>query len=177
MSNENYINHYVEILTNTMTDAVIRNISLQANSKVSEDVIKALESRIEELNNAVNRYQQGQSDEVVSLKSSIENHLNTITRLNSEISQLNTMRGEYENTKNQVQHIDTFRNALAKERDDHKKVCQEYDKRILELNDRIEYLQLTPAKRKKIDDEKAKQVETPSVLPITQETLKDGGEF
>ena len=86
--------------------------------------------------------------------------------MNNELNDLRRQRGEFEAVKSQVQHVDTFRNELVK--------AQE---KIKELNAQIEYLQLTPAKRKKIDDEKAKQVETPSVLPITQETLKDGGEF
>ena len=50
MSNENYVNHYVEILTSTMTDAVIRNISLQANGKISESVITEQQSKIDKLN-------------------------------------------------------------------------------------------------------------------------------
>lgn len=176
MSNENYVNHYVEILTSTMTDAVIRNISLQANAKISEEVINDLKRQLEGAYAEIGNFQNGQSAEIESLKSSIDGHLNTITRLNNEITTLNTMRNEFENTKNQVQHINTFRNELVKARDEHQKVCEQYESRITELNDKIEYLQLTPAKRKKIDDEKAKQVGT-SVLPISQEPIKDGGSF
>ena len=50
MSNETYVNHYVEILTSTMTDAVMRNISLQANAKISEGVIVEYQNKIEKLN-------------------------------------------------------------------------------------------------------------------------------
>jgi chromosome segregation ATPase len=187
---ENYVNHYVEILTGTMTDAVIRNISLQANAKISDEIIAELNRQIEGLNSSLEGYEKGQNSEVENLKSSINEHLATITRLNNDIANLNTMRGEYENIKHQVQHVDTFRNELVKARDEHKKVCDQYESRILglntehqvkisELNDRIEYLQLTPAKRKKIDDEKAKQVEPilNGVLPIMQEPIKDGGSF
>ena len=53
MSNENYVNHYVEILTSTMTDAVIRNISLQANAKISENVIGEQQNKIEKLNSEI----------------------------------------------------------------------------------------------------------------------------
>jgi chromosome segregation ATPase len=187
---ENYVNHYVEILTSTMTDAVVRNISLQANARISEEVIADLNRQIEGLTADIGRYENGQSTEIDGLKNSITDHLNTITRLNNEITNLNTMRNEYENVKHQVQHVDTFRNELAKERDLHQKTRNEYDSRISqlntefqvkisELNDRIEYLQLTPAKRKKIDDEKAKQAEPilNGVLPIMQEPIKDGGSF
>jgi chromosome segregation ATPase len=176
---ENYVNHYVEILTSTMTDAVVRNISLQANARISEEVIADLNRQIEGLTADIGRYENGQSTEIDGLKNSITDHLNTITRLNNEITNLNTMRNEYENVKHQVQHVDTFRNELVKTRDEHKKVCDQYESRISDLNNRIEYLQLTPAKRKKIDDEKAKQVEPilNGILPIMQEPIKDGGSF
>lgn len=182
MSNENYVNHYVEILTSTMTDAVIRNISLQANARISEEVIADLNRQLEGVHAEIGKLQNGESAQVESLKSSINEHLNTITRLNGEIANLNNMRNEFENTKNQIQHVNTFRNELVKAREEHKKVCDVYESRISELNEKIEYLQLTPAKRKKIDDEKAKQAEKTSItevfdLPITQEPIKDGGSF
>jgi hypothetical protein len=69
---------------------------------------------------------------------------------------------------------------LIKERENHKKTCDDYELKLKELNDRIEYLQLTPAKRKKIDEEKNKVVEVieeASVLPITEDVIKDGGSF
>ena len=50
MGNEKYLNYYVEILTNTLTDAVIRNVSLQANARISEDVINDKEKRITDKN-------------------------------------------------------------------------------------------------------------------------------
>lgn len=179
MSGENYINHYVEILTGTMTDAVIRNISLQANAKISEEIITELNRQIQGLKSSLEGYENGQSTQIEGLNNSINEHLATISKLNNEIVNLNTMRGEYENIKHQVQHIDTFRNELVKSRDEQKKVCEQYESRISELNDKIEYLQLTPAKRKKIDDEKAKLAEPMmnGVLPIMQEPIKDGGSF
>jgi chromosome segregation ATPase len=179
MSGENYINHYVEILTGTMTDAVIRNISLQANEKISEEIITELNRQIEGLNSSLEGYENGQNTQIEGLNNSINEHLATISKLNNEIANLNAMRGEYENIKHQVQHIDTFRNELVKSRDEQKKVCEQYEFRISELNDKIEYLQLTPAKRKKIDDEKAKLAEPMmnGVLPIMQEPIKDGGSF
>ena len=49
MSNENYLNHYVEIMTSTMTDVIVRNISLQANARVTEEVVEEQAKRIQEL--------------------------------------------------------------------------------------------------------------------------------
>lgn len=170
MGNEKYLSYYVEVLTGTMTDAVIRNISLQANAKVTEDVINEQANRIESLQNELGKINSGAEDV-------IKGHLNTINSLNSQLAELNKMRGEYESNKHQVGHVDTFRTELAKEREAHLKTRNTYEDRITELNTQIEYLQLTPAKRKKIDEANKPVEEFSSVLPLTDDTIKDGGSF
>ena len=76
MSNENYVNHYVEILTSTMTDAVIRNISLQANAKISEGVITEQQSKIDKLNSEIEKIlnvsEAEKNNHVVNLNDKIE---------------------------------------------------------------------------------------------------------
>lgn len=165
MSNEKYVNYYVEILTNTLTDAVIRNVSLQANAKVNEDVIKNQAELVENLKN---------------LENTVQEHVNTINSLKNEIAVLNSYKIENENIKSQLQHIDTFRNELLK--------CREESEK---LKEHIEYLQLTPAKRKKIDEQKSfllkkeqEQINQPkqSKANIIKQNLpglvvKDGGSF
>lgn len=162
MNNEKYVNYYVEILTNTLTDAVIRNVSLQANAKINEDVIKDQAELIEKLK---------------SLENNVQEHLNTINSLKNEIDTLNNFKFENENIKSQLQHIDTFRNELLK--------CRE---ETLNLKKHNEYLQLTPAKRKKIDEQKAlllkkeqEQINQPKANIIKQNlpglVVKDGGSF
>lgn len=173
MGNEKYLNYYVEILTGTMTDAVIRNISLQANARVTEEVINEQSATIEKLKNDLLNVNSGKDG-------TIKGHLDTINSLNNQLSELNKMKGEYETVKHQVDHVNTFRSELIKEREEHLKTRNAYEDRITELNTQIEYLQLTPAKRKKIDEEKTKQVEVieeiVSVLPL-DDTTKDGGSF
>jgi predicted nuclease with TOPRIM domain len=159
MSNENYVNHYVEILTSTMTDAVIRNISLQANGKISESVIAEQQSKI---------------DKLIS-------EINTIESLQNTVNELSGMKAEYENIKHQANHVDTFRSELIKERELHQQTRNNYELKIKELNEKIDYLQLTPAKRKKIDDSKlTPTIEvtegTPTLFNIDT-TIKDGGSF
>ena len=171
MGNEKYLNYYVEVLTNTMTDAVIRNISLQANARVTEEVITEQAKTIDGLKVEVERYK--------SEKENLSKGQNdTINDLNNKLSDYNRMKAEYENIKHQVTHVDTFRNELVKERENHQKTRDEYENKIKELNGQIEYLQLTPAKRKKIDEEKNKQVEVveSSALPL-EDLTKDGGSF
>jgi chromosome segregation ATPase len=169
MSNEKYLNYYVEILTGTMTDAVIRNVSLQANARVTEEILEEQAKRIEELSVLEANRGAETNAEVLKLNGTITNLNTTIGNLNNELNDLRRQRGEFEAVKNQVQHVDTFRNELVK--------AQE---KIKELNAHIEYLQLTPAKRKKIDDAKqTKTVDgvTAEVKVETTETIKDGGSF
>ena len=158
MGNEKYLNYYVEILTGTMTDAVIRNVSLQANARVTEELVNEQAKRIEELSVIeANRSSESES-EISGLRT-------TITNLNNELADLRRQKNEFENVKHQVQHVDTFRNELVKAQD-----------KIRELNEQIEYLQLTPAKRKKIDE--AKQTKTVDVFSAeSTDTIKDGGSF
>lgn len=190
MGNEKYLNYYVEILTGTMTDAVIRNISLQANARVTEDVLSSQTKRNEDLIQQVNNLndeikrlkesnQQSENVKITDLENKVKGHLDRIGDLEKQLNDLNRMKGEYENIKHQVTHVDTFRNELIKERENHKKTRDEYENKIKELNSQIEYLQLTPAKRKKIDEEKNKKVEVvevSSALPL-EDLTKDGGSF
>tara|TARA_R110000868_G_scaffold5635_1_gene33375 strand:+ start:1217 stop:1795 length:579 start_codon:yes stop_codon:yes gene_type:complete len=192
MSNENYVNHYVEILTSTMTDAVIRNISLQANGKISESVITEQQSKIDKLNSEIERLtlqieknlnasETEKNNQITNLNGKIEEQKNSISNLETQIHELNNMKGVYENSKHQMDHIDTFKNELIKERDLHQQTRNDYELKIKELNEKIEYLQLTPAKRKKIDDSKLTPIvevieATPTLFNIDT-IIKDGGSF
>jgi len=169
MNNEKYLNYYIETLTGTMTDAIIRNISLQANARVTEELIGEQVKRIEELSAMEANRNSENETEITNLNSKLEN-------LNKELNELKNQKVEFENVKHQVQHIDTFRSELVKERDLHQKTRLTYDKMIKELKQQIDYLQLTPAKRKKIDE--AKTTKTVDVFSneIT-DTIKDGGSF
>jgi len=165
MSNENYLNHYVEIMTSTMTDVIVRNISLQANARVTEEVVEEQAKRIQELS-VIEANRNAETDvEFTRLNDTIANLNTTIANLNNELSDLRSQRGEFESVKSQAKHVDTFRNELVKAQ-----------ATIKELNEQIEYLQLTPAKRKKIDD--AKQTKTVDVFSAeSTDTIKDGGSF
>ena len=176
MSNEKYLNYYVEILTNTMTDAVVRNVSLQANARVTEELVNEQAKRIEELSVMEANRNSEKDSEVDRLNSVIANLNNSVANLNNELNDLRRQKNEFENVKHQVQHVDTFRNELLKERDLHQQTRNGYEYKIKELNEQIEYLQLTPAKRKKIDD--AKQTKTVDVFSAeSTDTIKDGGSF
>lgn len=150
MSNQNYVNHYIDILTGTMTDAIVRNVSLQATAKINEEVLNNHQIELEQLRNG---------------------NVGQISQLNNEISSL----------RQQLDHLDTFRNELIRERVEHEKTKSNYEETIKGLKDRIEFLQLTPAKRSKIE---AKTIKLPEPEPEVFEpaielvtTTKDGGSF
>lgn len=201
MGNEKFVNYYIEGLITTLNDCLIRNISLQANDRISKEAIEEHSKKVESLNGTINalkadlesaKKQQADADNqrYQNLENSIKDHLNTINTLNQEISQLRTMKGEYENVKHQVQHVDTFRTELNKTREelnnvrvDNEKIIADltssYELKIKELNEKIDYLQLTPAKRKKIEEVKKEVIETPTldVFSNSEDTLRDGGSF
>lgn len=176
MNNQNYINHYVEILTGTMTDAAIKNISLQANAKISEEVINDLQAKSKELH-----------QQIENLNSEISKILTVKQEQENKITELNNIKNEYENVKQQVTHVDTFRNELIKERELHQQTKDEfstlYDLKVKELQQKIDDLQqkndeLAPAKRKKIEEFKV----SPVVVTLDtnnkkDSTIRDGGSF
>lgn len=167
MDNEKYLNQYVDIMTNTMTDAVVRNVSLQAQVNVLELYIKDLQGVLTE----VQKTAQDNTDNGIARIKELESE---ISELKSEIQTMKNLKTEYENIKHQVQHVETFRKELLEARKETDDVHSEYQKTIDELNKKIEYLQMTPAKRKKFDEQNTTEVVTQ--LPITSE-IKDGGKF
>jgi len=148
---EKYVNYYIELMTNTMHDAVLRNVSLQTNLRISEEVIKEQNEKIQELESIVE-----------NLKSE------TIGDLQDELEELKAMRSQYENVKHQVQHLDTFRNELVRERDEHQKTRAEYEIKIQELTKQLEDLQTPPKKKKNMKLDKTTMIVT---------STDDGGTF
>jgi hypothetical protein len=170
MNNENYVNYYIEGLTSMLTDAMLKNVSLQASVRIGNETVEEQAKLIGKLRTDLENTVKG-----------VEDNNRTLTE---RITQLESKEAEFNNVKHQVQHVDTFRNELIKERDLHQRTRESYDKQILELrgsydqqilelNKRIEYLQLTPAKRKKVDEVMANS--TP--ILVTNTTTEDGGSF
>lgn len=201
MGNENYLNYYVEILTSTMHDAVVRNISLQANAKISENIIndqvKKNEDLIQQINNLNNEIKnikelnnQVNDEKLTVLEKTIKGHVDRIQDLEHQLNVLVGIKTEYENTRHQLQHLETFRNELTKAREELNNNRNDYEKIIADLNnshklqvkeltDKIDYLQLTPTKKRKLEEVKKEVIETSTidVFSNLQDTLKDGGSF
>lgn len=168
MNNQNYYNHYVDTLTKTMTDAIIRNVSLQASVKVGEESIQEYEKTLElldaEIGNLKQQLESERKERNTSENSRIRDLENQVSNLNVELNVLRSMKQEVEDNKHQLQHIDTFRKELLLSREENEILKKE-----------IQYLKLTPAKRKKVDELTIQQ-DTTSEINIKDQT-KDGGSF
>ena len=180
-----YQQHYNQIMTGTLTDMIMKSISYQANIKLANEIIAEQEKTISELTTKnesaeteLEKLKTSKSishnAEIIQLQKRIEDEIKNSAKLNTELSELKMVRNQYENVKNQVNHLETFKSELAKSREETENVKKDYEKKIEELNQRIEYLQLTPAKRKKIDELNSKSENT---LLSSENTVKDGGSF
>lgn len=229
MGNDKYINYYIETLTATMTDCVIRNVSMQANAKITDEVVKEqiekvdvltksndeLKQIIEELKQNINK---ADNETIQNLKVKVaESELN-VSNLTNQLSELNIKYRDYDSVRNQATHVDTFKSELIKAREETNKTRGEleikinslisenngkiealngqheknislliqkheteksaFNSKVEELVSKIEYLQLPPAKRKKIDE--LNKEATPTVLTDlvgVDGVIKDGGTF
>jgi uncharacterized protein YoxC len=241
MGNEKYLNHYIEILTSTMTDCVIRNVSMQANAKITDDVVKEQVEKIDalvrlngELQEAVQQLKQSNATNENSVIQELKNKLNEKEQLvakqstdineltnkhRAELDELTTKFRDYDSVKNQATHVETFKGELIRAREETNRVRAELETRINSINaetngkisgineeneknvrlliqkheteksnlnnkiteliEKIEYLQLPPAKRKKIEGQLNKEVEPATVIGLVgaDGVLKDGGTF
>ena len=241
MGNEKYLNYYIETLTTTMTDCVIRNVSMQANAKITDEVVKEQGERIEalaklnsELQETVQNLKQtnaaNENSVIQDLKNKLTEKEQLVTqqsndinemrnRHSKELEELTTKFRDYDSVKNQATHVETFKSELIRAREETNRVRTELENRInsinaetngkisgineeneknvrlliqkhetekgnlnnkiAELTEKIEYLQLPPAKRKKIDEQLNKEVGATTLtgLVASDGVLKDGGTF
>jgi len=241
MGNEKYLNYYIETLTATMTDCVVRNVSMQANQKITDEVVKEQTEKIEALSNLNEELQQAiqqlkqanaanESGVIQELKNKLNEKEQLITKQSTDINELNnkhrteldeltTKYRDYDSVKNQATHVDTFKSELMKAREETNRVRSELENRInsisaetngkingikeenekntreliqrheteksslnntiASLTEKIDYLQLPPAKRKKIEEQLNKEVVSTTITSLvgTDGILKDGGTF
>ena len=241
MANEKYLNYYIETLTATMTDCVVRNVSMQANQKITDEIVKEQTEKIEalaklneELQEAVQQLKLANSTNESNVVQELKNKLNEkeqlvskqtndINELNNkhrvELEELTTKFRDYDSVKNQAIHVETFKGELIRAREETNRVRTELEnrinsmnaetngkiqgineendknvrvliqrheteksnlnKKIAELVEKIEYLQLPPAKRKKIEEQLNKEVAPTTITSLVgaDGELKDGGSF
>jgi chromosome segregation ATPase len=136
--------------------------------------------REQQLNEEINNLKRNLISKDEQIKNVTIGKDELIKKLQFEINRLNDIATEYERIKGQVNHLDTFRNELIKERELHQQTRDGYDLTIKELNEKIEFLSLTPAKRKKVTEVKIVSNDEPifeTTVDNLDHTIKDGGSF
>ena len=148
MNDDRYNKHYFKILNNTITETILRNIQMQAQAEFVDELVGELQSENESLRTQI----QELGDQ---LKEKIE-----------KIGELNTSQVDIDNVKHQLQHLETFKSELGREREEHSKSLL----KIMELENKITELQ---------SPKKIRKVAPKSVLPIetTDGVSQDGGTF
>ena len=144
MGNEKYLNYYIETLTSTVTDCVIRNVSMQANAKVTDEVIKEQVEKIESLleSNAElkktiqdlkNLNSTNENAVVQDLKNKLGESEKLATNLRNDINEMTTKYRDYDSIKNQSIHVETFKSELIKAREETNKIRAELETKINSL--------------------------------------------
>lgn len=194
MSSEKYINYYIETLVSTLTDCVVRNVSLQANAKVTDEVIQdqqkknaGLEKQIEELLSVVEESNQkkvqNENATIQSLQQQLQQKIEEVDRLNVELNSVADIRKQYEAAKGQLTHLDNFRNEIVKARTEIRTLTDNYEAQIKELNNKIESLQKSLKRKKQKEtnqpvEVKVEEIESATPQPTeSDDTVKDGGSF
>lgn len=104
MNQEKFVSNYIELLTMTMTEAIQKNVVLQAQKRVLEEENKSIEHK---------------DDLISSLKSEYEKQINDLkVQLNDSRRQREIALEENTDLKKSSLHIDTFKNELRRSRDE-----------------------------------------------------------
>jgi chromosome segregation ATPase len=168
MNNERFFNHYVELLTSTLHEALGKNIVFQAQAKVSAEDFESLQNTITHLNDKIEEYKN------------IENNVQTKdSAIREKEDEIGRLKSERDSAKNEASHIETFRNELIAARNEIQKrdieinnIKTGYENKLKDLEETIKYLQMTPAQKRKFDSTKTKVIQTNIVSDNN-----DGGSF
>jgi hypothetical protein len=144
MGNEKYLNYYIETLTSTVTDCVIRNVSMQANAKVTDEVIKEQSEKIDALTklnadlqksvqDLKNVNTSNESAVVQDLKNKLAESEKQTTKLGNDLNELTTKYRDYDSVKNQSIHVETFKAELIRAREETNRVRTELETKVNSL--------------------------------------------
>lgn len=148
MNNDKFITAYIEIMTATLNDYVVNSIQMKANARVTEEAVNEIVKQNEQLKYDLNHATQDSQ--------------NTIELLQKQISELNTMKGEFENSKNQLNHLNTFRDELTNARREISELREQNES----LNQEINKLKSDNKKVKKVSkDQPKEEVQEPVDYP------------
>jgi len=155
MANEKYLNYYIETMTSTLTDCVVRNISMQANAKITDEVVKEQTEKIDNLKLMNGELQSmivelkdtnasNESTAVLELKNTLLESEKLVTKLSNDVSELGIKHHaeidgltskfrDYDSVKNQATHVETFKSELIRAREEVNRVRSELENKINSL--------------------------------------------
>jgi hypothetical protein len=200
MNNEKYINYYIETLTASLNECIMRNLSLQANAKVTDDIINEQSKMIGELESYRDRSVNSGNQQIEILVAQNLEKDRIISGMNNEMDRLRVVEQHYEISKSDSRHLETTRNELLRAREDHRnelsslatahenkvsELTTTYEDKVSKLENKLSELVKTPAKPKKKNDEVKNVPEIKKVnlsivsntLETPMEEIRDGGSF
>lgn len=193
--NDKYQKHYNQILSGTISDVMMKNVSYQANIKLANEIISEQEKTIVDSNETVSSLKKEieslksnkisiENTKITALENTIKTQSDTISKLNSDLFAANKSKSEFESFKSQASNVDIFRKELIKERENHDRTRKEFEEKIQELNEQIDALKAPPKRKKTV-----KKPEEMSIVELVESnevvneeqtdetTVKDGGTF
>jgi chromosome segregation ATPase len=178
----------IEDLKDTIGSLQKENQSIQDNKLISDqEKYQNLENSIKEHLDTIKGLNE-RITEADKLKNEYENVKHQVQHVDTFRNELSKTREEFDNSKN------NYENTIKNLKNGHENIIKElvnnhnnqindltnnYNNKIKELSDKIDYLQLTPAKRKKLDDDKVNVTLTENTLEVftKSDITKDGGSF
>jgi|APGre2960657373_1045057.scaffolds.fasta_scaffold06369_4 chromosome segregation ATPase len=178
----------IEDLKDTIGSLQKENQSIQDNKLISDqEKYQNLENSIKEHLDTIKGLNE-RITEADKLKNEYENVKHQVQHVDTFRNELSKTREEFDNSKN------NYENTIKDLKNGHENIIKElvnnhnnqindltnnYNNKIKELSDKIDYLQLTPAKRKKLDDDKVNVTLTENTLEVftKSDITKDGGSF
>ena len=145
MSQEKYLNHYVDLLKSTLNDQISRNLQLQATAKTQEEIMKEMNTQLQSLGQQVQELQNTASESVGEkeneLNKQVEQLKNQINQLNQ--SRQNDMKSRSDETRNLNSKISELQNQLSQpnplsgEVSGYKKLVDDLKAELLSLNKEV----------------------------------------
>lgn len=163
MNQEKFINYYVELLTNTVTESVQKNLVLQTEKRVLDNTLKEMSESFKNREIELEKLLKEKQDEAESLR-----HQLSEMRKQKDVATLQS-----DELKKSINHFETFKNELLKERKENERLNEEVNKLKEELANAVEkYQNVMPSRVVNVvSDMRKKKKET-----IT-ETIEDAGSF
>jgi len=143
-TNEKFVNYYIEHLTDASKEFLLNAITNKTNLRLSQELIDdytkqivELDAIITDLRSELEIVKTGNSEDaaqkILALETDVSSHLATIGNLNADISRLNILKEENERSKQQLVHLESFKNELQQVRADNQKLKTDHDVAKIEL--------------------------------------------